>query len=210
MIVESVVVVSAADAYGRTLGDIRGWLVFGHLVGVAVLAAGLGSYVAGLHRLSAARTRASLREAGPVIRWGEQYAITGVIIILATGVLLGFQVSAFDEAWLITSLVLFAVMVVSGRVVGVRLRRLLDRTDRGDATEDADETSSLLGSARSLAIHLPADLAVIIVLEILFLMAFRPGTWGIAASLVVAVLLVFGAFAVLSQSPAMERVEGGG
>ena len=80
------------------------WLLFGHLVGVAVLGAGLGGYVVGLHRLAAARTVADLRGASPVLAWGERVALVGYGLLIVTGIGLGVKASAFDDAWLLTSL----------------------------------------------------------------------------------------------------------
>ena len=161
------------------------WLLFGHVFGVAVLAAGVGAYVAGLGRLSAAGTARQLRAAIPVVTWGVQLTIGGVLVVLVTGVLLGLETTSFDEAWLITSLVVFLVLGVAGRLAEVRLKPILDEVNRmtdEPATADLDRVTRV---ARSRMIHLSADAAVLSIIEILYLMTLRPGWWGIVISLVV-------------------------
>lgn len=168
---------------------LAGWLLFGHLAGVAVLCAGVGAFIAGLHMLASATGVDHVRLARPVLRWGEQLTLVGFGIVLVTGVGLGLNKSALLDAWLLVSVGLLAVIAGGGRVSGRRLDTLFAALD-GSA---APPPGALLSMAGSVGIHLPADVTVVAIIEILYLMTLRPGWWGIAISLLVGALLVTGA-----------------
>jgi len=163
------------------------WLLFGHLLGVAVLAAGVGSYVAGLHRFRVAASVEQLRAAAPVVRLGEMLTLVGFVLVIGTGIGLGLDVDAFGNAWLTTSLVLLAVIAAAGRIAGTRLIRLFAALQAGDGA--AAEPESLLRLASSRAIHLSAEITVLAMAEIIYLMTMQPGDLGIAVSLLIAVLI---------------------
>ncbi len=180
------------------------WLLFGHLVGLAVLGTGLGAYVAGLHRLAAANTLYRLRSAGPTLTWGEHVALAGYGLLVATGIGLGIRISAFDDAWLLTSLALLVVIAATGRFSGVRLRRLYDSLP-ATGELSAEGIAPARHAARALAIHLPADATLVGIAELVYLMTLRPGGLGIVVSLVVAAAIVAGAGVALSRpSPVAE------
>jgi hypothetical protein len=180
------------------------WLLFGHLVGLAVLGAGLGGYIAGLHRLAGADTLERLRSAAPTLQWGERIALVGYGLLVATGIGLGIRVSAFDDAWLLTSLALLVVIAAAGRFSGVALRRLYDSLPASGELAPAG-LAPVLRASRALAIHLPADATVVGIVELVYLMTLRPGGAGIAVSLAVAALVVTGAAIALSRPvPAAE------
>ena len=82
---------------GSTAG-LFAWLLLGRLVGVAVLAAGIGAYVAGLHRLAGASTAAQLRAAKPTVAWAEQLTLACFLVIFATGIGLATRTSSFGNA----------------------------------------------------------------------------------------------------------------
>lgn len=175
------------------------WLLFGHLVGLAVLGAGLGGYIVGLHRLAAAHALASLRAAAPILAWGERIALVGYGLLVATGIGLAIRISAFDDAWLLTSLALLVVIAAAGRFTGVQLKRLY-RSLPSEEASPAD-TAAGLRAARALGIHLPADATVVGIVELVYLMTLRPGAVGIAVSLGVAAAVVAAA-AVALRRPA--------
>jgi hypothetical protein len=181
------------------------WLLFGHLIGLAVLGAGLGAYISGLHRLAAARSVAALRAASPILTWGERVALAGYGLLVGTGIGLGVRVSAFDDAWLLTSLALLVVIAAAGRFSGVRLRRLFEGLS-ATGELSAGDIRPVLRASRALAIHLPADATVVGILELVYLMTLRPGGVGIAVSLVMATALVAGAAYALSRPAAVAEV----
>jgi hypothetical protein len=179
------------------------WLLFGHLVGLAVLGAGLGGYIAGLHRLAAARAIVALQAAAPILAWGERIALAGYGILVATGIGLGIRISAFDDAWLLTSLAVLVLIAAAGRFTGVQLKRLYRSLPAADAS--AADTTDRLRAARALAVHLPADATVVGIVELVYLMTLRPGAVGIAVSLTVAAAVVAAAAVALSRAvPALE------
>jgi len=184
------------------------WLLFGHLVGLAVLGAGLGAYVVGLHRLAAAGTAGQLRAAAPVLDWGERVALVGYGLIVATGIGLGAADAAFGTGWLLTSLVLLVAIAAAGRFTGVRLNRLWAGlppvTDPVPGQRPGSDPPAP-PAARALAIHLPADVTVAGVVELVFLMVIKPGAAGIAASLAVYALAVAAAAYALRRAGAAQR-----
>jgi hypothetical protein len=181
-----------------------GLLLFGHVVGVAVLTAGVGAFVAGLHMLASARSVELLKAAQPVVRWGEQLTLVGFGLVFATGVGLGLKKSALLDAWLLASVALLAVIAVVGRVSGSRLDAIfaaLKPAEAGSAVATVS-AAELVAAAESTGIHLPADVTVVAIIEILFLMTLRPGWLGILISLAVAALVVGGAaWALRRRSP---------
>jgi hypothetical protein len=176
-------------AQGKPTADLFHWLLFGHLVGVATLGAGLGTYVVALHRLVVARSVEQLGPARPVLVWGERTALGGYGLLIATGIWLGIKADAFDDAWLITSLVLLVALAAAGRYSGMRLTSVYRRLE----TEGAGDSSGLLRLARCWTIHVPADVSVLAVVELVYLMTLRPGGWGIALSLLALALGAIGA-----------------
>jgi len=93
------------------------------------------------------------------------------------------------DAWLLVSVGLLAVIAGGGRISGRRLDTLFAALDGSVAIP----TPALLSTAGSVGIHLPADVTVVAILEILYLMTGRPGWSGIAISLLVGASLVIGA-----------------
>jgi hypothetical protein len=188
--------VTAAAGAGE--GTAFSWLLFGHLVGLAVLGAGLGAYVVGLHRLTAARTAGHLRAAYPVLGWGERVTLAGYGLLIASGVGLGVKVAAFDEAWLLTSLVLLVGIAAAGRYSGGRLNRLRDSLPT-TMEPSRTELGALLRGSHSLAVHLPVDATVVGIVELAYLMTLRPGAVGIIVSLLVGAVVLAGAAVALGR-----------
>ncbi|MDT4989811.1 MAG: hypothetical protein QOI74_3905 [Micromonosporaceae bacterium] len=194
-------------AAGAGQGTAFSWLLFGHLVGLAVLGAGLGAYVVGLHRLTAARTAAHLRAAYPALGWGERATLAGYGLLIASGIGLGVKASAFDEAWLLTSLALLVAIAAAGRFSGGRLNRLRNRVPT-TMEPSQTELDALLRDAHSLAVHLPVDATVLGIVELVYLMTLRPGAVGIVVSLVMGAVVLAGAAVALGRAvagPAVAR-----
>jgi hypothetical protein len=179
-------------------GALFHWLLFGHLVGVAVLGGGLGVYVVGLHRLAAAGSIESLLAQDALLTWGERIALAGYGLLILSGVGLGLRISAFGEPWLLVSLVLLVGIAAAGRFSGVRLQRLLAAAPGPGA--QAATVGATLRAAGSLAIHLPADATVVGIVELVYLMTLRPGAVGIIVSLGLSALVVTAAAIALVRA----------
>jgi thiosulfate reductase cytochrome b subunit len=162
------------------------WLKFGHLLGLALLAAGMGVQTVAYVRLRRASTVAEIRtwQKLPV----ESVTGIGLLLLLVTGLGMTGQSWSFTDAWIITALMLVVVVfVAAGAVQGPRLRRLdAALTAAGEARDASPE---LLAHAQDPVLHGGMRVVLLTIAEIIFLMVHKPGWTGIAVSLVVVAVL---------------------
>ncbi len=74
------------------------WLLFGHLLGVAVMLSGLGVHVVSVERLRQVRTVTELRMLLAAARYGERMVLGGSVLLVAAGITLAAQFWSFTDA----------------------------------------------------------------------------------------------------------------
>lgn len=87
------------------------WLTFGHLLGLALLAAGMGVETVASARLRRASTLAQLRtwQRLPVEK------VTGVgLLLVVTGLAMAWQGWSFSDGWIVAALMLVVVFILAG------------------------------------------------------------------------------------------------
>lgn len=145
-----------------------------HILGVLLFVGGV--LVAGVV-FEVARARERPSEVAlllGVTRIGAILAVVGALLVLVGGLWLTEQLEQFGEAWLLTSLGLFALALVLGAIGGQRpkqARRLAARLAH-DGDEATPELARLLGDPLSLAANYASSLLVLV---ILVLMIWQPG-----------------------------------
>jgi uncharacterized membrane protein len=159
-----------ADNYGTPVYE---WALLLHLLGVIAYFAGLAVAAAGL---LAARRRTTPAEIAALLgaaRWGVALVGAGLLATIAGGLWLLAETIYGREGWVIASLVLLLVAVVTGGVGGQtpkRARRLSERLAR-EAADVTPELRAELGDRRADALNAFAAAASV---AIVVLMVFKP------------------------------------
>ena len=144
--------------------NLYAWLKFLHLMGLAIFLFGhgvaAGNALALRARPAAAVSRALLNLS---IR---SYALTypGLLILIVTGVWMGFLGSFWRSGWIWTAVAILVVLFVVMGALSVPYHQARDAKDDG-------VLDSTLGQARPIAISLVGAIAL---LALIFLMVFKP------------------------------------
>ena len=159
------------------------WLLFTHLLGVALLLAGLGVHVVSVERLRSAPRVADMRVLLASAKYGERLVFIGAGLLVTAGLTLAARFWSFKDGWIATSIGLVVAQGIAGSILGRRMERL-----RG-ALESAPggvPTTDLAVLARDPVLHASNRISVTIIVEILFLMSVKPALPGILWSLLAA------------------------
>lgn len=159
------------------------WLLFAHLLGVALLLAGLGVHVVSVERLRQAPSVNDLRVLLASAKYGERLVFIGAGLLVTAGLTLAARFWSFKDGWIATSIGLVVAQGIAGSILGRRMERL-----RG-ALESAPgrvPTTDLTVLARDPVLHASNRISVAIIVEILFLMSVKPALGGILWSLLAA------------------------
>jgi MFS family permease len=139
-----------------------GWIVFLHVLGAFLFAAGHGVSVAVAYRVKAERDPARLRAYLDLSAWSLTLAGIGLLLILLFGIIAGVVAGSFGRAWIWVSLVLFiaigGLMTPFAAIPLSKIRVALGQRTRGMKPGEPDP------------VPLPMD-QVVPMLE-----AVRPGT----------------------------------
>lgn len=163
------------------------WLLFGHVLGVAVMLSGLGVHMVSVERFRHVRTMTELRMLLAAATYGERMVLGGSAVLVAAGITLAARFWSFADAWIATSIGLVIAQGLAGSViVDRRMKRL--RTALGSAPDGALSTDVAL-LARDPLLLAGSRIALPIIVEILFLMTVKPSVPGILWSLLTAALL---------------------
>ena len=101
------------------------WLLFGHLLGVAVMLAGLGVHMVSVERLRQVRMVSELRMLLATAKYGERMALGGSALLVAAGITMAARFWSFADAWIATSIGLVIAQGLAGSViVDRRMKRL--------------------------------------------------------------------------------------
>ena len=185
------------------------WLLFGHLLGVAVMLAGLGVHMVSVERLGQARTVTELRLLLGAAKYGERMAVGGAAVLVAAGITMAARFWSFADAWIATSIGLVIAQGLTGSViVDRRIKRLRAAVE---SAPDGALSTNMRVLARDPLLHAGSRIAVPIIVEILFLMTVKPSVPGILWSMLTAAglgtLVVWPAFARRSGSRAFTEEE---
>ena len=146
------------------------WALFVHLLGAFLFVAGLT--VAAVS-FEAARRRTAPAEIALLLgaaRTGALLVGVGGLVVLVGGLWLAGVVHAYGEAWLDAALALFVVTVAVGIVGGQRPKQARKLAEAGG---DIGEVRRLLDDPLGRALNY---LGAVLVLAILVLMVWRPGS----------------------------------
>jgi hypothetical protein len=159
------------------------WLLFAHLLGVAVLLAGLGVHVVSVERLRHAARVAELRVLLATAKYGERMVFIGGGLLVAAGLTLAVRFWSLWDGWIATSIGLVITLGVVGSIGGRRMDGL-----RGalQSAPDGVPSTDLTVLARNPVLHAFSRISVAIIVEILFLMSVKPATPGILWSVLAA------------------------
>jgi uncharacterized membrane protein len=160
------------------------WLLFGHILGVAVLLAGLGVHVINVERLRQARTVLELRVLLATAKYGERMVLIGAALLVTAGLTLAARFWSFSDGWIATSIGLVIAQGLAGFTMDRRMQRLRSALR---TAPDGPPSTDLTVLARSPLLHAANRISVAIIVEILFLMAVKPAFPGILWSLLAAV-----------------------
>ena len=162
------------------------WLLFGHLLGVAVLLAGLGVHVVSVDRLRQAQTVTELRVLLGAAKYGERMVFIGAGLLVAAGLTMAAGFWSFSDGWIATSIGLVVAQGSAGSVTGRRMGPL--RIALRSAPDGVPSTE-LTVLARNPTLHASNRVSVALIAEILFLMSVKPTFSGILWSLLTAAVV---------------------
>ena len=160
----------------------QAWLVFLHVLGTFVFAAGHGVSVAVAYAIRGTREPPRLRGLLDLSAWSLNLAGIGLIVLLVTGIILGIGGGYFGRWWIWISLVLFLVVgslmtPIGGtwfarvrRAVGIRTREL-KAADPDPVPASPEELAQILDSRRPELLALVGGGGFVV---ILWLMLFKP------------------------------------
>jgi uncharacterized membrane protein len=162
--------------------DFLPWIVFIHVVGAFLFAAGHGVSLAVAFRLRADRDPTRLGALLDLSGWSLGIAFAGLLVLLVSGIAAGLMSGAFARGWIWLSLALLIVVGGLMTPLGAKhfgaIRRALGQRTRDlkadDATPDPaspTELAALLDTRRPEALTVIGAAGF---LAILWLMMFRP------------------------------------
>jgi hypothetical protein len=163
------------------------WLLFGHVLGVAVLLAGVGIYVVSVERLRQAGTVTELGLLVAAAGRGERIAFIGAAPLVAAGVTMAVRFWSLSDGWIATSIGVVVAMGLAGSIVDRRVKRL--RAALRSAADKESPSTDLTMLARNPVLHASNRIYVALVVEILFLMSVKPSGSGIIWSLLTTAVL---------------------
>jgi hypothetical protein len=162
------------------------WLLFGHLLGVAVLLAGLGVHVVSVDRLRQARTVNALRVLLGAAKYGERMVFIGAGLLVVAGLTLAAGFWSFSDGWIATSIGLVIAQGIAGSIAGRRMERLRNALQSAPNGVPSAELTVLAGNP---VLHASNRISVVLIAEILFLMSVKPTASGIMWSLLTAAVV---------------------
>jgi MFS family permease len=159
-----------------------GWIVFLHVLGAFMFAAGHGVSMFVVFQARRERDRGKLAALLDLSGWSLGVAGIGLLLVLAFGILAGIVAGLWDEAWLWISLALFVVIgIVMTPVGGTYLRSLrlaIGQRPRNAKPTDPDPVPISDGELATLQASNRPELLLVIgaggFALILWLMMFKP------------------------------------
>jgi uncharacterized membrane protein len=158
------------------------WLVFAHVLGVVIFAAGHGISMAMLAMLRNERNPDRLRAMLDMSLGGLFATYGGLLLIIVSGVWLGFEGGFWGQGWLWTSIAILVAITVFMMFVGVthfgRIReavglqpyRFTRQVTLGPIASEAD----IAALAMSPKVGLTMSLGTLALIALLILMTVKP------------------------------------
>lgn len=172
------------------------WLLFGHLLGVGLLLAGLGAHTVSVERLRHVRSTSESAALMETAELGRRLILVGGPLLIAAGLTMAIRSWSLTDGWIATSITLVVGQGVLGSVVDHRLHRL--RSALG-ASKGEDPGGNAFSLGADSVLHAGNHVSPLVIAEILFLMSVKPTGWGILWSIVV--MAVLAGLAVWLGSP---------
>jgi hypothetical protein len=159
-----------------------GWIVFLHVVGAFLFAAGHGVSIAVVFRMRPERDPARLLAYLDLSAWSVGVATVGLLVILVAGIVAGIVAGDFGKAWIWVSLVMFivigGVMTPLAAIPLGKIRLALGQRTRAVKPADPDPVALSMDQVAPMLDALQPGLLALIggggFFVILYLMMFRP------------------------------------
>jgi hypothetical protein len=172
---------------------INSWLLFGHLIGVAGIIAGVGLEEYALAASQRAKTVAELRAASGPGRFLPVMMPLAVVLLTACGLGLVARTDefSFGDAWVVAAVGIVVGMSVLGGVVnGERAKRL---ASAAESAPDGPVTAELSALAHDRVLVTGVRIGAVATIEAIWLMTIKPSAPGTLVSLGVMLVLIVGA-----------------
>jgi uncharacterized membrane protein len=150
------------------------WILFGHLLGVALLLAGLGAHTVAVERLRRTESPSDFATLLAIAERGGRLVLVGGPILVATGLTLAIKYWSLTDGWIVTATVLVIAQGIVGSLVDRRLHELRESFEVR-AREAPSVTVRNLGHDR--LIQAGNGITVAVIAEILLLMTVKPAGW---------------------------------
>jgi len=159
-----------------------GWIVFLHIVGAFMFAAGHGVSMFVVFQARRERDRSRLAALLDLSGWSLAVAGIGLLVLLVFGILAGVVLNSWGRAWIWISLALFVVIGIVMTPIGGNylrgLRLAIGQRPRNAKPGDPDPVPVSDGELAALQASRAPELLLLVgaggFLIILWLMRFRP------------------------------------
>jgi hypothetical protein len=108
---------AAGDRQVKGSGYVYEWLLFGHLLGVAFVLAGLGAHTVGVERLRHAESLSDFATLLAIAERGGSLVLVGGPILVAAGLTLAIRYWSLTDGWIATAIVLVIAQGIVGSLV---------------------------------------------------------------------------------------------
>lgn len=148
------------------------WFLYAHLLGVAILLAGLGAHTVSVERLRHAETTAELGALMSTCQLGSRLVMIGGPLLIAAGLTLAVRSWSLTDGWIATAIALVIAQGILGSIMDHRLRALRGALEaQPGKKQPAVDVSA---PTADLVLHAGSGVSVVVIAEILLLMSVKP------------------------------------
>jgi uncharacterized membrane protein len=147
------------------------WWRFVHVVGAFGFLAAHGATAAVAMRLRKERDPAKIRALLGLSRSTRPWMYASLLLLIAAGIVAGFQGHWWDQGWIWTALILLVVLLVAAFPLAVPYYMKVRRAVAEDAATTPDELEGLLLSPRPIVIAVVETAGLVV---IVWLMVLKP------------------------------------
>lgn len=156
------------------------WLLYAHLLGVALALAGLGAHTVSVERLRRSETTRELDALMSTSELGTRLVLIGGPLLIAAGLTMAIRSWSLTDGWIATAIALVLGQGVLGSIVD---RRLKDMRTAVRAEPEGKPSSELSARMSDPVLHAGNGVSVAVIAEVLLLMTVKPAGWEIVWSL---------------------------